>query len=352
MMARFRAAFVVAMFVAGAMGAGPAAPAPGVEVSAENWAAYKAKFLDESGRIVDDANGNISHSEGQGYGMLLAVLAGSRADFDRIWAFTRIEMLLRDDGLSVWKWDPATSPHVSDENNATDGDILIAYALARAGALWERPDLSAQATTMGNAIWEHAIVVGQGRSLLIPGAKGFLPADRDDGPVVNLSYWIFEAFPVLAKVSPGGAWGRLSENGLALVSAANATPNRLPPDWLSLKAAPTPAHGFPPEFGYNALRIPLYMIRAGVADPASLRPFLDGMSAPDGSVRLSNALTGVTTATLTDDGYRIIPALIACVLDHKPVPAALLGFTPTSYYPSTLHLLALSFAARRHPECQ
>ncbi len=64
--------------------------------------------------------------------MLLAYLAASPADFEQIWYFTRTELLLRDDGLAVWKWDPNVKPHVTDTNNASDGDMLIAYALALA----------------------------------------------------------------------------------------------------------------------------------------------------------------------------------------------------------------------------
>ena len=99
-------------------------------VSPEAWSAYKGAFLDPGGRVIDTGNGNISHSEGQGYGMWLAVLADNLSDFELIWSFTRTELLVRDDGLSAWKWDPRTRPHVTDINNATDGDILIAYALA------------------------------------------------------------------------------------------------------------------------------------------------------------------------------------------------------------------------------
>jgi endo-1,4-beta-D-glucanase Y len=97
-------------------------------VQPSEWNLYKARFLDPAGRIVDNANGNISHSEGQGYGLLLSYLADDRGDFDRIWSFTRTEMLVRNDGLAAWKWDPLAKPHVSDTNNATDGDLLMAYS--------------------------------------------------------------------------------------------------------------------------------------------------------------------------------------------------------------------------------
>ena len=44
------------------------------------WQIYASTFVTADGRIVDNANGNVSHSEGQGYGLLLAALAD---DFER-----------------------------------------------------------------------------------------------------------------------------------------------------------------------------------------------------------------------------------------------------------------------------
>ena len=118
-------AVVLACFLASCPQSGGAAPAQPL-IAADDWQAYKARFFDRGGRIIDGANGNISHSEGQGYGLLLSVLANSQPDFELIWAFTRTELLLRDDGLVAWKWSSGAKPHVTDLNNATDGDILIA----------------------------------------------------------------------------------------------------------------------------------------------------------------------------------------------------------------------------------
>jgi len=42
----------------------------------------------------------ISHSEGQGYGMLLAVAADDRPTFDLLWGWTRAQLMLRNDGSS------------------------------------------------------------------------------------------------------------------------------------------------------------------------------------------------------------------------------------------------------------
>jgi len=331
-------------------GFGPAAAAPAV--TADEWAAYAAKFITDEGRVIDTANGAISHSEGQGYGLLLAYLANNRSDFDRIWSFTRTELLLRDDGLAVWKWDPSKSPHVQDTNNATDGDLLIAYAAALAGAAWNRPDLTGTAAIMAKAIMDEGVWRADGMTMLKPGSVGFGPGDRRDGPVVNPSYWVYETFDVMNELAPDQGWQRLSSDGRKLLRAAmNIGPAELPPDWVSLHSAPAVADGFPQQFSYNAVRIPLYLLRAGDRDRAILEPFARAMSDESGKVRLVDIASGKTSELLSDPGYRIIPAALRCTLDGAKLPADLTAFQATDYYPSTLQLLALSYVRRRHPEC-
>jgi endoglucanase len=244
----------------------PSTVKPGI-LSPQQWQPWRDRFATADGRIVDDANNNISHSEGQGYGLLLAVLALDRPTFTKIWSFTKTQQLLRDDGLVAWRWDPAASPHVGDANNASDGDILIAYALALAGESWTSPELTAAAQDLARAIGRVLVKRVDDRTVLMPAAKGFGPGERPDGPVVNLSYWIFEALPILAKLAPDADWGALADSGRNLLLASRFGPDQLPANWISLHgAAPAPALGFDPLFGYDAIRIPLYLVRAGLVD--------------------------------------------------------------------------------------
>ncbi|WP_416067207.1 glycosyl hydrolase family 8 [Rhizobium sp. ZK1] len=330
--------------------AGKPAFAQRPRISGEAWAAYKAKFLDPSGRIVDNGNGNISHSEGQGYGLLLAYLAASPADFEQIWYFTRTELLLRNDGLAVWKWDPSVTPHVTDSNNASDGDILIAYALALAGSAWNRADYITAATRMAQSTLSETVVDFAGRTLLMPGAEGFSGADRDDGPVVNPSYWVYEAFPVMAALAPSDRWQKLADDGLSLLKAMQFGPRKLPAEWVSLKRRPQPAEGFDEEFGYNAIRIPLYLARGGVSDRALLTRLKEGMTA-NGVLATIDLSTGRSKTELSDPGYEIVNHVVACVLDGTKLPAEALQFAPAYYYPSTLQLLGLAYVGEKHPEC-
>nr|WP_245303945.1 glycosyl hydrolase family 8 [Agrobacterium bohemicum] len=325
--------------------------ATAASITEADWSIYKTAFLDPTGRIIDTGNNNISHSEGQGYGMWLAVLADKPADFELIWSFTRTELLVRDDGLAAWKWDPQANPHISDINNATDGDILIAYALALAAKQWAKPDYAEAARKIAQTVIDKSVVVRGGRTLLLPGTVGFGEKDRPDGPVVNPSYFIFEAFPVLNELAPSPLWGALTRDGLAQISSYLFGPRKLPADWVSVRTKPRPADGFPQEFGYNSVRIPLYLARAGLADVKLLDRLRASILLDDGNMATFDLRSGDTKDVLSDAGYRVIPALAACIIDRKPIPDDLRRFTSTLYYPSTLHLLALSFATQAHQEC-
>lgn len=320
-------------------------------IDPQAWAAYKAKFLDVNGRIIDNGNGGISHSEGQGYGLLLAYLANNQADFEQIWYFTRTELLLRDDGLAVWKWDPAVTPHVTDTNNASDGDLLIAYALALAGSAWNNKDYLQSAAGMARAILSRVVVNAGGRTLLMPGVDGYSPPDRKDGPVINPSYWIFEALPVMALLAPSDRWQKLTDDGLALLRSVQFGPRKLPADWVSLRAKPVPANGFDAEFGYNAIRIPLYLARAGIKDKALLTRLQQGMTIDGDEPATVDLATGRPKDPLPDPGYRIVNDVVACVVSGTKLSASVRQFAPSLYYPATLQLLSLAFVMEKHPEC-
>lgn len=322
-------------------------------IAAADWAAYRSRFVDDSGRVIDNANGNISHSEGQGYGMLLALAARDRSTFEKIWTFTLTELLIRDDGLVAWKWDPSARPRVSDRNNASDGDILIAYALAKAGAAWKDPRYTAAAQKMARAIGKNNFGRHNNAPFLLPATKGFGPDDRQDGPVVNLSYWVFEAFPALAALAPEYDWTGVWKEGIGLLHQATSGRARLPADWLSVRTRmqTQPADGFPPEFGYNSLRISLYLLRAGITDLEWLRALNRRWSTNQEGVAVVNVITGQPRERLMDQGYTMLSATLACALDGKSLPGTLKMFEPKFYYPSTLYLLSMSLISERYPQC-
>ncbi|MFN6883459.1 glycosyl hydrolase family 8, partial [Proteus mirabilis] len=70
------------------------------------WQQFKARYITPEGRVIDSANQNISHSEGQGYGMLMAVMSDDRQTFAQLWHWTAMSLYRGDLGLFKWRYEP------------------------------------------------------------------------------------------------------------------------------------------------------------------------------------------------------------------------------------------------------
>lgn len=313
------------------------------------WDDFKARFIVE-GRVVDNGNGGLSHSEGQGYGMLLAALTKDRAGFEAIWGWTDAHLFVRPDALAAWKWDPATGA-VADRNNATDGDLLIAWALVRAAEAFGVPAYAERAKAIGEALSRAVVLKTEAGPVLLPGAFGFAASDQKDGPIVNLSYYVFPAFDALKTVTRDVDWDALRATGLHLIETSRFGPLRLPSDWISLaQRYPKPASGFPKTFGYDAIRIPLYLAWAGSAEAGKARFAGLWNPNPDIGPFVIDTETGAALRPLEGSGFKLVAALSACIAGKGPLPA------PTQrrddfYYPAVLRLLCLAVIEERYPQC-
>ncbi len=319
------------------------------------WKAYAARFVTPEGRVVDDVNGGISHSESQGYGLILALAADDRDAFRRIWTWTRANLFLRRDGLASWKWQPGPAPNVRDPNNATDGDVLIAWALIVAGDAWNEAAYATAGRRIARAVWDETVVSTRLGPVMLPAVDGFRAKDRRDGPVVNPSYWVFPALADFARAVPDRDWPRLSEAGRGLLAATRNGRTGLPPEWVSLAGdGVATAEGFPATFGYNALRVPLYLAMTAGEKREGLAPFMARWSA-EGTKKPKLAVvdleTGRDLEPFADPGYRAIAALVACGLEGTRFPEALRTAEVDHYYPATLRALALVAVNMRHPTC-
>lgn len=236
-----------------------------------DWAIYKKAFITSNGRVIDTANHNISHSEGQGTGMLLAETYNDLPCFNRIWSWTRHHLQIRRDYLFAWRWNPRIHG-VTDLNDATDGDILIAWALLRASRQWEIPYYRYEALRIIRDIRRKLVLKTPWGLVLLPGARGFI---KRTGVEVNPSYWIYPALKDFADVDNRYKWNKVIYTGLSLLKSARYGRWHLPPDWLFLNDGIRPYHKYREKFGFNAIRIPLYLVWAQIDDPGLLKPFVD-----------------------------------------------------------------------------
>lgn len=263
------------MLALSACGLHPSRPA--ATLPSADWQAYKSRFVSADGRVVDNGNGGISHSEGQGYGMLLAVAADDRRGFEIIRSWTSKHLQLRNaDRLHAWKWSPESG--IVDMNNATDGDMLIAWALLRADRRWQRPDCRTQALAILASLRKLEVELPIGGVYLLPGAKGF---GGRHGAVLNPSYLLLPALRDFAEADPEGPWQRLYADGIRLLQAARFGQMGLTADWVRVDARVHPAPGRPHRFGYDAIRVPLFAAWAG--ERALLDPYLRLWEGPDPS---------------------------------------------------------------------
>jgi endo-1,4-beta-D-glucanase Y len=245
----------------------PPSPAPKMHSAAmrQDWAAFRHQYVTPEGRVIDTGNGNASHSEGQGWGLLGAQAADDRETFERILEWTTHNLRRRPtDSLHAWRYKPGDANPVSDLNNATDGDLYIAAALARAAVRWDRPDYAAQAARLGKDILSLVRTVGT-RTVLLPGAVGF---EKPDCLIINPSYYAFGLFADLAAVAPSPKWELLRQEGTALILQARYGKWMLPPDWVRVDRADGSlgiAPGWPPRFSWDAIRVPMHLAWGGIA---------------------------------------------------------------------------------------
>lgn len=230
---------------------------------ATGWQDFKRRFVSSEGRVIDTGNGDISHSEGQGWGLLFAEAAADKEGFDLILAWTSTHLARPHDALHIWKYDPNAADPTADTNNATDGDIFIAWALARGAQRWQQASLHAAAAATAGDILDKLCIMQSGQVFLLPAINGFTTAHN---LTLNPSYYVFPAFSTLAMLSPSQTWNRLWVDGLNLLQNALFGQWGLPPDWLSvsrpgLRMMPAPA--WPPRFSFDAIRVPLWLSWAG-----------------------------------------------------------------------------------------
>jgi endoglucanase len=299
----------------------------------EDWTQFKKTYI-ENGRVIDIGQNNISHTEGQGMALLLALQNNDPATFTQVWNWTQSRLQVRDDKLFAWSWSPENG--VNDMNNASDGDLLIAWALSRAYTRWNKPSYLFAAIQVSQSIRAKLLRKTIKGTVLLPGAMGF---ENPEGLKLNLSYWIFPAITDLSILDPAPEWEELRIAGLQLIEEARFGKWQLPPDWLNLQnGGITPADN--DQFGYDAVRIPLYMIWGKQATLSSIKPFQNFWSSFSGKAPIPawvNVNTGEVATYNGSTGFESVAALTIAYpnIDSTKLPSS---NQPQDYYSYLLSL--------------
>lgn len=244
----------------------PSASAPATRTAPEAADAFLADWVDD-GRVVRRDQGGDTVSEGQAYGLLLALVADDPAAFGEIWDWTEAN-LVRPDGLLAWQWADGA---VVDDEPASDADLDAARALVLAGAAWDEPAYTDAGTALATDVADRMTVTTVLGRVLAPGVW----ATAADPYGYNPSYASPAAYAVLGEATGDPRWAELAA-GSAATTAALLDVSALPPDWAqvhgdgTVEAMPGAAGtGLSVRYGYDAARLPVrYAESCAPADTA------------------------------------------------------------------------------------
>nr|WP_256500470.1 glycosyl hydrolase family 8 [Limimaricola litoreus] len=319
--------------------AAPAVARAAAVFDSRNWQDWRARFLMPEGRVIDDYQGDISHSEGQAWALLFAVAAGDRETFDAIRGWTNANLAVRRDPLLAWRYVPGESAAARDYNNASDGDLFYAWALLRGGRRFGDAEALEQGGQVARGVMEICIAEDPrqpGRHLLLPAAEHF----RGEGHVtLNPSYIMPRALHELAAAYDLPILARAAEDGAGLLE--EVAQRGLPPDWLGLDARGwIPADGPKGQFGYDAIRVPLYLVWSGRAGHPLVRRAAQLWAQAGQGTPVQAARDGAVLHRDGAPGYEMLARTVLRATDATSPPPLLKTMDGQSYYPATLGLLS------------
>ena len=191
--------------------------------------AFLDQYVEPDGRVVRHDQGGDTVSEGQSYALLLADVVDDGELADRVAAWTR-EHLRRPDGL--FSYLAGADGRVRDEQAASDGDVVIAWALARDGDV---------PTELVRSVLASEVVRRDDLTLLAAG-----PWATGEPATLNPSYWVQPAYVALAEETGDPAWQALAGDVREAVLDVTDGGRLLPPDWAradgtTLSSSPAPS---------------------------------------------------------------------------------------------------------------
>lgn len=300
------------------------------------WERWVQSYV-RSGRIVDEHQRAISHSEGQGYGLLLAQAHGDRDVFVQIERWTTNHLSVRNDSLMAWKWQPGAGNNIPDWHNATDGDVFRAWALLRAGRDSGWTEHTDAALRIARDIARLCLAPDPRTAngpLLLPGAEARRAENR---VLINPSYIMPRALRELGEAAGEPALVQAADHGETVLAELAAT--GFLPNWVDVTRAGFAKpleHDF--RWGYDALRIPLYLAWSDRTDHPAVRSAASLMSdgALPGHVVVEAAPQGEVLQASDRVGFTAIRRLIECAYIDASSASAVIG---TDYYSDTLLML-------------
>lgn len=229
----------------------PEAEIPGVLQT--SWQAYKARFIQPDGRVIDSEGDARATASGQAYAMLRAVLMDDPDTFERTlaWAEENLRRSEEQTSDALWaaRWQPEPGDTQEPDATATplepslaaefasEAEVDAIAALILASRQWGRPRYQTLARAKLAELWERATVDVNGMRYLLPGST---TAFRPQSTLLLLQPASLSpsAFRLFAQVDSAHDWMSLvTSSYLVLENSPALSVVGLPSDWVLLDTA-------------------------------------------------------------------------------------------------------------------
>lgn len=290
---------------------------------------FLGRHVNSSGVFTDSYQG-VTHTEGVGVSMLFCAWLRDWSKFERM--YRKLQFHKRSDGLYSWK---SSNGRILDENNASDGELYILWALLCAktrGAplAW----LQSQITSLEETVVNQLLSKTNHGLILKPGVNGFI--DSRGIHTVNLSYVLL---PLVNELSKSGSfqkeWSELQQTYLSMTAYAYFGDYGLPADWTDLTdpVAPTSKPELTTRFSYDAVRVPLFLMWAGHKSHPAVRRVKSFYE------KTGRSWVDLRTGELSPYGLNPAQKNLLQWMNGKPVEVDSLA---ADYYQASLQILTLA----------
>jgi endoglucanase len=245
-------------------------PLSNAELLSKSWNAYRDRFIQGDGRVIDRESADRTTSEAQAYALLRSVLMDDSATFGRVlnWGENNLQRRgldgNRSDHLWAWQWGRNAEKNQwlpLDANFASDGDGDTITALIFAGRRWQRSEYLDLARQKLKDLWSLSVLPLGGTNYFLPGPQTAFQIQPNQ-VVLNPSYLAPYAFRLFAQVDAERDWLSLVDSSYDLLDdSANLSKLRLPSNWVVLdttnqKVLPNDQSGsLNSRYGYDAYRV-------------------------------------------------------------------------------------------------
>jgi len=226
---------------------------------------YRTNVIQPDGRVIDWQNKAVTHSEGIGYSLFFAVKMSDKETFYKIYHWFKRNIPLNDKGLVPWLWGKNSTGNwkILDFNDATDGNLWIAYALLLGYEKWKNKEFKEFAINLIKNIKKYDIFLHKNCVFLLPASEFFIGSKS---LTINPSYYAPFIFAKFYEYDKDPIWLELINQSFKIWYFISVTPYHLFPEWIDIDLKTckvTKVYGI---MGFNSIRIPIWILYSADLD--------------------------------------------------------------------------------------